>query len=102
MPSMLMTDDVVMSSPALRFTIGYSTFPPNSVNGVPPASAMAIAESRQRTRPVICSTHWTDMVAGSDTGAAVTLANKGTNGAWMVVVASALAISSAAGCINGQ
>ena len=57
-----------MSSPALRLTIGDRTFPPNSAKWVTPASVMAIADSRQRTRPATCCTNCAEMVSGVGNG----------------------------------
>ena len=58
--------------------------------------------SRQRTIFVTCSTSNARMRAGSITASAVTLATIGTLGVLMVVLPSASAMASAAGCIRLQ
>ena len=68
----------------------------------PPSVAIHSMLSRQRTRPVTCSTSRRRMTSGSLSGRARTLATTGTTGATIFASARAAAISSAAGCISGQ
>ena len=88
----------------MRLAIPVSTLPePISTKRVtPPSPASHSMLSRQRTRPVTCSTSRRRIASGSRSGRAVTLATIGTTGAWIAAEASAAAISSAAGCISGQ
>ena len=81
-----------------------STLPaPASAKRVtPPSPAIQSTLSRQRTRPVTCSTSCRRIVSVSPVGRAVTLATRGARGVEMLAPASATAISSAAGCMSGQ
>ena len=63
---------------------------------------MKATDSRQRTVPVTCSIRPRMICAGSVTGPAVTLAISGTTGGLIVTLASASAITSAAGCISAE
>ena len=67
-----------------------------------PSPAMARRLSRQRTRPVTCSTRRTRKVSGALSGAAVTLLITGTAGALISTSASAAATASAAGASSRQ
>ena len=100
--SAIVTTLATVTSVAERAIIGPTTLPPSSTKCATPVSFIAIALSRQRTRPVTCSTssRWTS--AGSAVIAAVTLANSGRRSAPGGVLASASAIASAAGAISGQ
>ena len=81
---------------------------PVSMNFVTPPppfscdSAIHCTLSRQRTRPVTCSTSRRRMSTGSLTGRAVTLATTGTDGLLILAAASADSISTAAGAISGE
>ena len=82
------------ASGAMRLAIPVSTLPePTSTKRVtPPSLASHSMLSRQRTRPVTCSTSRCRIVSGSLSGRAVTLATNGTAGAWIAAEASAAAI----------
>src|SRR5690606_38708782 len=92
------------ASGAMRLAMPVRTLPaPTSTKRVtPPSEAIHSMLSRQRTRPVTCSTSRRRRTSGSVSGRAVTLATTGVEGATILASARAAAISSAAGCISGQ
>ena len=88
---------------SMRLASPDSTLPePHSTSISTPCDFMYCTLSRQRTRPVTCSTSRCLMAAGSVISAASTLATSGTRGVASDTVSSAAFIASAAGCISGQ
>src|SRR6185437_11055115 len=95
--------ETAVSSRSMRLVKPASTLPaPISTRLSTPSDFIASTLSRQRTRPVTCSTRRARMASGSLTGAAVTLAMSGTAGGAMATAASASRITAAAGAISAQ
>src|SRR5215472_5996668 len=93
----------VSSSRSIRLARPESTFPaPSSTRRSTPSAFRRRTLSRQRTMPVTCCTSWRRMVSGSLTGAALTLATRGTVGGRRSAVSRASSISRAAGSIRAQ